>query len=717
MNYWLLTTEFPPFYGGGISTYCFHTACMLSQKKHTVSVFVADVNLKTMVEEKNEALYRFIRFNPFQICSYKELGHQARINYAFALIIEEYLRKEGVPDYLEAQDYLGIAYYIQQFKFLRYPLFQELSILITLHSPAFIYLEYNKVSTYKYPDYWTCEMEKQSITAADILISPSAFMANEIKKYLTNIPPIHIVANPFTYTFQEKHVAFKKNNFVFLGKLSRQKGIFHFLQQMELVWKQKKDIQLTLIGSTDIVFHPELKTGGEIIKQKYRQYIKEGNLSIVGKAAQEQIEMLLHTAEAVIVPSIIDNLPYVVLEAMAQGKIVITTTNGGQVEIITDGINGFLFNIGEEASMQQIIHKVQNLSESDYNKICTNAITTIKKNYAYETVYPDKLKILQDFKPLERQLFPFPNQEELKPAHVPDTGNELLSIIVPFFNMGTTIEETIKSILNSSWPTIEILLVNDGSTQKESITKIEQYRNHPQIKIIDTSNHGLAAARNTGALQASGSYLTFLDADDKVDAAYYEKAIRVLKAYKNVFFAGAWTKYFENSTGMWPTLHPLPPLILYHNTINSSALVYKKEAFLASGVNDVSLIYGLEDYESIIHLLADGYTGVVLPELLFSYRVRKNSMFRKLNPTKKRIAIEYIVTKHSTFYSKFAPELVKLNIQNGPGYYFDNPCLAYKTDFSATPENRLIQIGKKIITRFPILKKTGLAIYKRLKNN
>ena len=373
MIYWLLTTEFPPFYGGGISTYCFHTACMLSGQKHAVSVFVADANLTTLVEEKNELRYRVVRFNPFLMCSHKELGHQARVNYAFALTIEEFLKKEGTPDYLEAQDYLGIAYYIQQFKLLKYPLFRELSILITLHSPAFIYLEYNKISTYKYPDYWTCEMEKQSITAADILISPSAFMANEIKKYLTDIPPIHVVLNPFTYSFPEKQDVINKNKFVFLGKLSRQKGIFHLLQQMEFIWKLKKEIKLTLIGSTDIVFHPELKTGGEIIKQKYQQYIKDNNLIITGKAAQAQIELLLQTAEAVIIPSIIDNLPYAVLEAMAQGKIVITTTNGGQAEIITDETNGFLFNLSEGNSLQEAIHKVQNLSEKEYKTICANA--------------------------------------------------------------------------------------------------------------------------------------------------------------------------------------------------------------------------------------------------------------------------------------------------------------------------------------------------------
>ncbi|MFY7838712.1 MAG: glycosyltransferase [Lacibacter sp.] len=716
MIYWLLTTEFPPFYGGGIGTYCFHTAAMLAENKHAVSVFASDTKLNNRVEIKKDYNYRVIRFNPFLVCNYKELGYQARVNYAFALVVGEFLRNEGKPDYVEAQDYLGIGYYVQQFKLLKYPHFEHLSILITLHSPAFIYLEHNKVSTFKYPDYWTCEMEKQSILAADVLISPSAFMAEEIKKYLPTVSTIQVIPNPFTYTFLKELPAVQKNAFTFLGKLSRQKGIFHLLLQMENIWKQNNEIKLTLIGSPDIVYHPELKTGGDIIKKKYRAFIKNNNLTIAGKASPLQIETLLKHSEAIIIPSIIDNLPYAVLEAMAQGKIVIANANGGQAEIITNEINGFLFSYNDENALGHVIHKVQALSEAEYETICKNAKQRIKTEYSYETVYTQKIKLLKEYSAPVKNQFPFNYQYSNNPSEIQNDGNEILSVVIPFFNMSATIDETIASVLKSSWQATEIILVNDGSTENNSIAKIEQYRKHPQIKVIDTENKGLSSARNTGALAATGCYLAFLDADDKVASDYYEKAISVLKAYDNVYFVGAWTKYFEDSTGMWPTVHPTAPLITYHNTINSSALVYKKESFLASGMNDTELKDGLEDYESVIHLLSNGYNGVVLPELLFLYRVRKNSMFRKLTLTKKKNALEYIATKHSHFYSKFAAELFKLQIQNGPGYYFDNTCIEYKTNFTVSTNNYIFQIGRNIANRFPFLKKAGLTVYKRFKN-
>ena len=63
MNYWLLTSEYPPFFGGGISTYCYHTAKMLYQYGHNVSVFVNDNSIKDKLIETREGI-RIIRFNP-----------------------------------------------------------------------------------------------------------------------------------------------------------------------------------------------------------------------------------------------------------------------------------------------------------------------------------------------------------------------------------------------------------------------------------------------------------------------------------------------------------------------------------------------------------------------------------------------------------------------------------------------------------------------------
>ena len=160
--------------------------------------------------------------------------------------------------------------------------------------------------------------------------------------------------------------------------------------------------------------------------------------------------------------------------------------------------------------------------------------------------------------------------------------------------------------------------MNDGSTELESLEKLKPYRKDLTIKIIDTTNKGLAAARNVGAENATGKFLAFLDADDKISPEYYDRAVTTLTQYQNIHFVGCWTKYFGDSTNVWPTFSPEPPLILFHNMVNSSSLIYKTESFLEGGLNDKNMKFqGLEDYESVISMTEKGFRGVVLPEVLF----------------------------------------------------------------------------------------------------
>src|SRR5438045_9284682 len=115
MRYWLLTTEFPPFFGGGISTYCAITAQMLQKSGHQVTVFLPDFSASGVKESYQEQV-RVIRFVPRQTDAHQFLGFTASLSYEFAEVVKRYILEEGKPDMLEAHEYKGIAYFIQQFK-------------------------------------------------------------------------------------------------------------------------------------------------------------------------------------------------------------------------------------------------------------------------------------------------------------------------------------------------------------------------------------------------------------------------------------------------------------------------------------------------------------------------------------------------------------------------------------------------------------------------
>ena len=721
MKYWLLTTEYPPFYGGGISTYCRFTAKMFSEQRHALTVFVSDGSVKNINIERTDGL-RIIRFNPNATKTTSFLGHTTNLSYAFAQIVRKYIEAEGKPDIIEAQEYLGIAYYLLNYRYLLYDWCQNIPVLITTHSPAFLYLHYNHVPAYRYPDYWIGEMERFCLQAADHLISPSSYLIETIRKYfaLSN-NNFSIVANPFVGVETPEEEANPLNEkIIFYGKLSAQKGTFKLLAYFENIWNSGFEEPLYLYGGQDIVYHPEGKTMGAIVRERYSSLIVSGKLKLLPPVAPTEMALHFRNAKLVIVPSTIDNFPYVVLEMMSLGNILLVSIQGGQAEIIQDGINGFVFDHEQPDSFQLQLSRVLNLGEPEKTVIRKRAQETVADRYNLNVVYHQKMSVIQNLIDTYQKPVAFPYIRHLPVLPVRDAESfqkGLLSLVIPYYNMGKYIEETIAAVEASTYTPKEIIIVNDGSKDKESLEVLNRLRKNGNLKILDTNNNGLAGARNRGAKEAQGEYLAFLDADDTVTADYYTKAIQVLSTYSNVHFVGCWTQYFEGSTNIWPTFTPEPPIILYHNTINSSALVYKRSAFLQGGKNDPSMVFpGLEDYESVISLIANGYRGVVIPEVLFHYRVRKDSMIRGLSVNKKLFLAEYMAKKHKGLYATFAPETMGLAHANGAGFLLDNPSLDYASFIKNIYLDRFVKKTIGVIKRNPVLKQMALTIYRKFKS-
>lgn len=655
-----------------------------------VTVVVCDDGVTDYAIESSSNRLVIVRFNPDKRGVARELGSSARLSYAFINMLRIMANDSGgLPDVIESQDYLGIAYYLQQFKLLGYLPFAGIPVLVTMHAPAFVYLPYNRVPMYRFPEFWTGEMEKQSIRAADMVVSPSKFLVAEVGRHMDYGPRTPVVLR---YPYEPcgradgkasgvgeagdagGMAAVKRNKIVYYGKLSPQKGSFELLEYFRDLWEGGFPHALRVIGGTDIVYQPEQQTMGQVIRRRYAAYIRRGLLLFHGKIEPAGIEAALADAHVVVLPSIVDNLPFACLEVMGCGKIVLASVQGGQREIIRHGENGFLFDHTIAGDFEEKLLGVLALGDAEADRIMENARRTLEL-YSYSQIAPLKIALLEKLiaghKPADR--FPFLRQEPVTRVP-PEAGIAgLLSVVIPFYNLGAYLDDCIASVLGCSWRRLEVVLVNDGSTDAESVLALDKWREQPEVTVIDLPNRGLAAARNAGAERARGRFLAFLDADDKVRPDYYEKAIGVLTWYDNVHFVGCWVRYFGGGAGIWPAFLPAPPYLLTHNPVNSSGLVYKKASFLAGGTNDRRLEYGLEDYESVVSMVSRGFNGVVLPEALHLYRVRRGSMIRRMNRTRMLNAHGYIVQKHQAFYQQFAAEVVQLLNSNGPGYLFENP--------------------------------------------
>lgn len=107
----------------------------------------------------------------------------------------------------------------------------------------------------------------------------------------------------------------------------------------------------------------------------------------------------------------------------------------------------------------------------------------------------------------------------------------MISIIVPVYNAEKYLRETIHSILNQDFCDFELLLINDGSKDKSLEICNEVAQKYPQIRVFNQKNSGVSAARNKGLLEAKGEYISFVDADDLLEADMLGVLYRCAKEY------------------------------------------------------------------------------------------------------------------------------------------------------------------------------------------
>lgn len=108
------------------------------------------------------------------------------------------------------------------------------------------------------------------------------------------------------------------------------------------------------------------------------------------------------------------------------------------------------------------------------------------------------------------------------------------SIIVPVYNCQDYIERCIESVVKQNTKDIELILVNDGSTDNTKELLKEYKKENDLIKIINKKNEGVSKARNAGLKEATGKYILFLDADDFLDENYIKEINEILKKYKDI---------------------------------------------------------------------------------------------------------------------------------------------------------------------------------------
>lgn len=225
-----------------------------------------------------------------------------------------------------------------------------------------------------------------------------------------------------------------------------------------------------------------------------------------------------------------------------------------------------------------------------------------------------------------------------------------VSIIIPCYNQGKYVAEAINSALRQTFKDIEIVGVNDGSTDN-SVEIIKSFENKYKnfIFLNNEENRGVIYSRNFAIKNCNGTYILPLDADDIIEPTYVEKAVKILDNNPNIGIVYCKAKIFGNYDKYW-NLKPFNKSdILYENCIFCSA-IFRKSDFIKIGGYNNNMKYGCEDYDLWLSFIEQGLEVFQINEILFSYRQYDETSRTTISLKNKKEIWNNLIKNHINLY-------------------------------------------------------------------
>ncbi len=241
------------------------------------------------------------------------------------------------------------------------------------------------------------------------------------------------------------------------------------------------------------------------------------------------------------------------------------------------------------------------------------------------------------------------NEEFCSPVNKENSMSELISVVVPIYNISDYVEECIVSIINQTYTNLEVILVNDGSTDN-SVEICKHYvKLDRRLVLITKPNGGLVSARKAGLVKAKGKYICCVDGDDWVDVTYVENMYKeilatnsdvVISGFKrdldgvsvdicNKFPDGTYSneKIVNELSEHFINYSPFFDFGIYSYLWNK---LFKRELLLKYQMDVPDEIFIGEDSACVYPLVLNAKSITINSNCDYNYRQRPNSMLKKI---------------------------------------------------------------------------------------
>ncbi len=211
-----------------------------------------------------------------------------------------------------------------------------------------------------------------------------------------------------------------------------------------------------------------------------------------------------------------------------------------------------------------------------------------------------------------------------------DASPPAVSVITACFNAGRLILETAACVLAQTLTSWEWIVVDDASTDEESIRALDALgKIDPRVRVIRSpGNGGPGAARNRGAAAACGSVLFFLDSDDLIEPTMLEHVAWHLATRPDVAATSTFEVGFGAQRYLWTQGFDTPEMLVQECPVGAHAAAVRADAFREAGGFDETIRGGMEDWDLWCRLASRGHWGTTIPEYLSWYRRREDHSAR-----------------------------------------------------------------------------------------
>lgn len=734
-NICIITQDFVgPVKNGGIGTAYTYAAKAFAEAGHKVTVLFTinasfDKNLEYWRDHYEQLGIEFVvARDPDVELLPGQIANSMRLNFR---VFEWLKQHEDRFDFVHASEWNANAYLCLQAKSVGLH-FQNTKFIIKCSSPTL----WNRIGNSEpIEDAWSLSvmyMERKSVELADYVICGSQYLLNWMEDHGYLLPPGRTYVQPNIFPLydvvdkehDEAEVGVKE--LVFFGRLEPRKGLHFFIDALLQLYNdgffgQRELPQITLLGKPKVGY--DLKA--QLAKITSAMGVK---VTVLGEKNQPQALEYLSSGEGrvVVMPSLMDNSPFGVYECLARKVPFITSTAGGGKELIEASYHGRVLFDPTPRSLASRLKII-------LNEGCVVA----RSSFDFAANISEWMNWHEWLQEKSSRDHPIPNKEEMP----------LVSVCIAHYNRGELLKNALASITQQTYQNIEVIIVDDGSTDQRSIEILEDIDSQKfafPVNIVRQPNSYLGAVRNTAIEDTRGEFILFMDEDN--EAKPHEVATFVKTAQFTA--ADVLTCFSDSFMGDRPSAKvgkhkrivfqgPNLALGLVKNPYGDSNCFVRTAAAKSIGGFTEHYKVGCDDVEFLSRAVLSGLKVELVPESLYWYRINKERMRNgqySLFAGKVRVSETYVQGLHPDIanllrYVQGATQKIEgsvarnrepVQMRGGLGEKGTNKTsrrsisAIYQRIFGKPIPNSFLEFGRRVVYRFPFLYKYAHWLYRRL---